>query len=285
MNGNDISKVRVNGNEIVRIRYNRFTLWEKYILKIRVDMTKSEDKSGEELIQFVLSKWFNEDFNYMLVKENHVETSTTLKVDLTIYSDEEPTKMDLGAAGFNTPVYTLLNIYNCKNVSKLSLGQLKNTELDIRHLKLDNITDLDALFHRCTNLASINVSGWDTSKVTDMNTIFNECSSLTSIDLSSWDTSSVTSTMSMFDGCTSLVSADLRNFDLSNCTSTICMFMSCDALTTLRLDNCSNDTINKIITSLLFPTFTDGSTHRIYCKQANAAGLTPPQGWTFTYVN
>jgi hypothetical protein len=42
---------------------------------------------------------------------------------------------------------------------------------------------------------------------------------------------------------------------------------------------------NKIITSSMFPTFTDGSTHRIYCKRANASGLTPPQGWTFTYVN
>ena len=285
MNGNNFSQVRANGNEIVRIRYNGFTLWEKYILKIRIDTTRGEGAmGGEELIQFVLSKWFNEDFNYMLVKENYEETSTTLKVDLTIYSDEEPTMINLAGAGFNRPVYNLLNIYNCKNVSKLSLAYLKNTELDIRHLRLDNITDLSALFANCS-LESINVSGWDTSKVTSMLSMFSSCTGLTSIDLSTWDTSSVTNTMLMFQNCTSLVSADLRNFDLSNCTNSMMMFMGCTSLTELRLDNCSNDTINKIITSTQFPTFTDGSIHRIYCKQANASGLTAPQGWTFTYVN
>jgi surface protein len=183
------------------------------------------------------------------------------------------------------PPITILEIYNCKNVSELSLGSLKNTELDIRHLKLDNITSLQNCFINCSNLESINVSNWDTSKVTSMSAVFNKCSALTSIDLSTWNTSSATTVMVMFGNCTSLVSADLRNFDLSNCTSTVAMFAGCTSLTELRLDNCSKDTINKIITSLQFPTFTDGSTHRIYCKQANVSGLTPPTGWTFTYVN
>jgi hypothetical protein len=61
------------------------------------------------------------------------------------------------------------------------------------------------------------------------------------------------------------------------------MFSDCTSLAELRLDNCDNNTINKIITSLNFPTFTSG-THKIYCKQANASGLTAPQGWTFSYV-
>jgi surface protein len=88
----------------------------------------------------------------------------------------------------------------------------------------------------------------------------------------------------MFCNCTALTTLDVSNFDTSNVTNMNAMFIGCDALTTLRLDNCSKDTINKIITSSDFPTFTDGSIHKIYCKQVNASGLTPPEGWTFSYV-
>ena len=60
-----------------------------------------------------------------------------------------------------------------------------------------------------------------------------------------------------------------------------------DTVLDVRLDNCSNDTINKIITSDYFPTHsaTVANNYKIYCKQANVSGLTAPTGWTFTYVD
>jgi hypothetical protein len=73
---------------------------------------------------------------------------------------------------------------------------------------------------------------------------------------------------------------------MTNVTSTENMFSGCVNLRTLRLDNCSNDTINKIITSASFPTgLINGETRKIYCKQANAAGLTAPDGWEFVFVD
>ena len=64
------------------------------------------------------------------------------------------------------------------------------------------------------------------------------------------------------------------------------MFSGCTSLHTLRLDNCSNDTISKIIASGGFPTNAiEGVTRTIYCKEENAAGLTAPTNWVFSYVD
>lgn len=118
----------------------------------------------------------------------------------------------------------------------------------------------------------------------DCSLMFNACTNLTNIP-NIWGKILPTNMMMIFYGCTNLTTVDLSDLDLSNCTRQLNMFSGCTKLTTLRLDNCSNDTINKIITSSNFPTFTDGTTHNIYCKQANVNGLTPPTGWTFTYVD
>ena len=125
----------------------------------------------------------------------------------------------------------------------------------------------------------------NTSNITNMASMFNGCSSLTELDLSTWDISNVTSTYQMFSRCSSLASLDISNFDMTNVTSNNVMFESCTSLHMLRLDNCSNDTINKIITSTVFPTNAiEGVTRTIYCKEENAAGLVAPTNWVFSYI-
>jgi surface protein len=85
--------------------------------------------------------------------------------------------------------------------------------------------------------------------------------------------------------CSNLTTVDLSNFDMTNVTNLMGMFGECYELHTLRLDNCSNDTISKIVTSAGLPTGTvNGETRKIYCKEANASGLTAPNGWEFIFV-
>jgi len=62
------------------------------------------------------------------------------------------------------------------------------------------------MFSGCSKLASIDLSGLDTSSVTDMDSMFSGCSKLASIDLSGLDTSSVTDMDFMFSGCSKLAS-------------------------------------------------------------------------------
>ena len=60
------------------------------------------------------------------------------------------------------------------------------------------------MFYACSNLTTLDVSNFDTSKVTDMGYMFYGCSKLTSLDLSSFDTTNVTLYSGVFNFCVSL---------------------------------------------------------------------------------
>lgn len=167
-------------------------------------------------------------------------------------------------------------------------GQFKgNTEItEVNTIVTSEHTDLLDMFQGCTNLTTVDASDWDTSNVTSMERMFSSCRSLTELDLSDLNTSQVTNMQNMFSGCSNLISLDLSNFDMSNVVGkTSSMFAACTSLQTLRLDNCSYDTINKIIISYLFPTkVINGVTRKIYCKEENARGLVAPTNWVFEFI-
>jgi surface protein len=152
-------------------------------------------------------------------------------------------------------------------------------------LNTSNITSMYNMFYNCSNLTTLDLSNFDTSNVTSMADMFYFCESLITLDLSNFDTSKVTNMANIFSNCTSLTSLNLSNWDTSNVTTMGYMFSNCTSLHTLRLDNCSNTTISKIITSSKFPTNAiEGVTRTIYCKEENAAGLTPPTNWVFSFI-
>ena len=152
-------------------------------------------------------------------------------------------------------------------------------------LNICNITDMGYIFAGCKSLLELNLSNWDTSNVTTMNQMFYNCNNLLSLDLANFNTNNVTDMSYMFDGCTLLEELNISNFDTSNVTNKNWMLRGCTSLHTLRLDNCSNDTINKIITSLNFPTnVIEGEIRTIFCKEENAADLTPPTNWEFSFI-
>lgn len=161
-----------------------------------------------------------------------------------------------------------------------------NTCTEVVKINASNVTNMGSMFYHCELLTSIDVSSFDTSNVTDMNQMFDRCYALITLDLSNFDTSNVKDMSYMFGYCRKLTTLDLSNFDTSNVTNIIGMFSDCDNLHTLCLDNCSKATISKIITSSSFPTnaITD-VTRKIYCKKAEAAGLTEPTNWVFEFVD
>ena len=200
-------------------------------------------------------------------------------------------------------------------INSFAFGSLGSYFTEFIKLNTNNLTTMNSMFSGCDNLTSLDVSNFDTSKVTDMRNMFCNCNKLTSIDVSNFNTSNVTTMNRMFSGCNNLTSLDLSNFDTSNVDGASIMeqmfsgcnnltkldlsnweinkkgivfltFDSCTSLHTLRLDNCNNITINKLITSLGFPTNAiKGVTRKIYVKQENAADLTPPTNWIFEFVD
>lgn len=102
---------------------------------------------------------------------------------------------------------------------------------------VEGITDLSYIFYECKNLASVNLSGLDTSNVTNMESMFNGCSSLTGIDLSSFDTRNVTDMGGMFGGCSSLLNLDVSGFDTKQVTIMAGMFSRCSSLSKIDVRN------------------------------------------------
>ena len=91
------------------------------------------------------------------------------------------------------------------------------------------------MFNDCPKLASLDLSGLDTSDVTNMSNMFSYCWSLTSLDLSPLDTSNVTNMSSMLRGCSRISSFDLSPLDTSNVTDMSYMLSGCSKLTSLDL--------------------------------------------------
>lgn len=93
------------------------------------------------------------------------------------------------------------------------------------------------MFASCQNLATIDVSNFDTSKVQNMSRMFGQCLSLESLSLSNFNTSSVESMDYMFFAGSKITELDLSNFDTSNVKTMLSMFNFCESLTTLNISS------------------------------------------------
>ena len=107
------------------------------------------------------------------------------------------------------------------------------TSLDVSGFDTSKVTDMSYMFHNCMNLTSLDLSGFDTSKVTDMSYMFYNCIELTSLDVSKFNTSKVTDMSGMFYNCSNLTSLDVSGFDTSKVTDMSGMFSFCSNLTSL----------------------------------------------------
>ena len=130
--------------------------------------------------------------------------------------------------------------YSCSNL----------TSLDVSGFDTSKVTNMSYMFRNCSKLTSLDVSGFDTSKVTNMSYMFDNCSKLTSLDVSGFDTSSVTNMKNMFSDCSNLTSLDVSGFDTSKVTSMSYMFSKCSKLTSL--DVSGFDTANVTTMSGMF---------------------------------
>ena len=93
------------------------------------------------------------------------------------------------------------------------------------------------MFRDLSNLISLDVSSFDTSKVTNMEAMFAGMPSLTTLNLSNFDTSKVTRMNSMFEGVSRLTTLNLSNFDTSKVTDMEAMFGYMYGLTSLNISN------------------------------------------------
>ena len=109
--------------------------------------------------------------------------------------------------------------------------------LDVSHFNTSKVTNMESMFYECLKLTSLDLSSFNTEKVANMSNMFYYCYTLKDLDLSSFNTANVEYMEGMFSNCSSLTSLDLRNFNTEKVTKMNGMFSNCSSLTSLDLSS------------------------------------------------
>ena len=216
---------------------------------------------------------------------SNIDTSKVFEMYYVFASCSSLTEI-IGLDKWNTSnITTMDSVFYMCNVSSLDLSSW-----DVSHVQ-----GLGSMFNECRNLTSLDLSGWDTSNVTNMSYMFAYMQTpyLTSLDLSHFNTKKLTSAYGVFNWCIYLQEIDIRNFELVHEDGTMAeissMLEGCDSLRILRLDNCDNATVSKIINESGMPqgqAYINGEyvTRIIYGNAEASVGLTLPPGWGWEMV-
>ena len=130
-----------------------------------------------------------------------------------------------------------LNTSEVTNMRAMFMGCSELTSLDVSGFVTDKVTDMYGMFTGCFKVNSLNLSNFNTSEVTNMYGMFTSCMAIANLDLSSFNTSKVIDMDNMFESCSSLTSLDLSSFNTSNVTNMSGMFNDCTNLTTIFVDD------------------------------------------------
>ena len=128
-------------------------------------------------------------------------------------------------------------VYLNTNMSYMFYNMSNLTSLNLFSFDTSKVTNMDHMFSRMSSLTMLNLSSFDTSKVTNMGSMFSSIRNLTSLNLSSFNTSKVTYMSGMFSGMINLTSLDLSSFDTSKVTDMGFMFYNVSNLTSLNLSS------------------------------------------------
>ena len=100
----------------------------------------------------------------------------------------------------NENITSVANMFESSNVESLDLSNFKTSK----------ITDMSRMFYRAQKLTDVNMSKWDTSNVYNMDSLFSN--TVAELDVSNWNTSRVTKMNSMFSYNPNLKVLDLTSF-------------------------------------------------------------------------
>ena len=117
-----------------------------------------------------------------------------------------------------TGVTSLLGMFHTSSVATI----------DLTGFDTSNITDMQQTFSLCPNLINLDLTGFDTSNVTNMTLMFDN-SEVETLDVTSFDTTSVETMPFMFRNAVT-ETLDVTGFDTINVTNMSYVFFGADAL-------------------------------------------------------
>ena len=137
-------------------------------------------------------------------------------------------------------------VYLPKNSSYVFCGLTELTSVDLSNFDTSKVQNMSRMFASCYKLTTLDLSNFNTRKVTDMKGVFDDCWKLTNLDLSGFDTSKVNDMSEMFADCHSLTNLDLSSFDTSNVTNMSYMFRDCHSLVDPDLPNFNTSNVENM---------------------------------------
>lgn len=169
-----------------------------------------------------------------IVGIENLNTSNVKYMDCMFYDCSSLESIDL--SHFDTRnVKTMASMFmNCSSLEGVDIRSFDTSNLEgmvpmmsmckgcynLRTFKAQNlnITYLWDMFEGCSNLKSVEFSGYSSDNVdrgSTFGSMFSGCSELTNIDLSSFNVDNPISLKEMFKGCSKLISLDISNFNLA----------------------------------------------------------------------
>jgi len=171
-------------------------------------------------------------------KENIINCILDIKLnqsEIIIFNENENNKKEIKD---NVNVYIenkRINIINEENKWKIDYKFEKKGKYNMKIIIKNNIKDMNGFFENCSNVYSIDLSNFDTSKVINMGWMFNECHKLKEIEgINKFNTNQVTNMKAMFNECNELEYLDLSNFDTSKVNDMGWMFNECHKLKEIK---------------------------------------------------
>lgn len=198
---------RINGKEVVGIRYGGYTIFPKDEYNIIY--------SGGGL-------YTNPSLPDM---PGYIETNSIDSDGITTRNIRfNAAPMDLIRFTYDTKSISKLkgcfSRYCIGDGSTLSPSQLEF--VDLSETDTSCVTNMLDMFVHCANLTTLDLSSFDTSNVTNMNFMFHGCTKLEELNLSNWNMSSCVYADGMFEECTSLHTLRLDNCDYTTVKNIAC---------------------------------------------------------------
>jgi surface protein len=194
---------------------------------------KSDNKEGNPNQIIIKLKVTKTDINknkdiYFLESDYYYENNSKIYFDI---ENEEIKSLNDG----NTKIYLDEKLINfCKFFKPTKEGEYKIKIIFNNKI----LKDCSYLFRNCTNIKSIDLSSFDSSKVNNMYYMFGRCFNLEEINLNNFNTEKVTNMSCCFNKCKNLKKLTFPlSFNTKNAQNMEFMFHSCEKLEELTFSN------------------------------------------------
>ena len=140
-----------------------------------------------------------------LQNEKSNQTLTNEDVDTSLIEHVNDIKTILNGNG--------LYMYDNGEIPIPTISYTKLAYIDCKNWDISSITSFNGLFCDCSNVRTLNLTGWNTKHITDMSHMFYGCTKLEQIKgLENLNVKNVESMKEMFNGCESLTKLDLSKW-------------------------------------------------------------------------